>query len=136
MTNAQTYITGATSAVTLAAADIVKGSGTGTIAKVAANASTIGVGIVYSGATSGKPVSYIARGKCKAYVDVATAGTAIEVGTPLVIGTGATRGAGQVFVAAATTAAPGSIVAKALTAVAVDTTAETEVLIDVVVDFE
>jgi len=136
MTNAQTYIDGATSAVTLAAADIVKGAGTGTLAKVAANASTTAIGVVFSGANSGKKVSYVVRGKTKVYVNVATAGTAIEVGTPLVIGTGATRGAGQVFVAAATNAAAGTICGKALQAVAVNTTAETEVLIDAVVDFE
>jgi hypothetical protein len=136
MTNVYTQIDGSTSSVTLAAADIVKSNGTGGIAKVAANASTVGLGIVYSGATSGKPVSFVRTGKVKAYVDVATDGTAIEVGTPLIIGTGSTRGAGQVFVSATSTAAANTVVARALTAVAVNTAAEQEVLIDVLVDFE
>lgn len=136
MTNAQTYIDGATSAVTLAAGDIVTGAGTGILAKVSANNSTTAIGVVYSGANSGKPVSYVAKGKGKVYAAVATDGTAIEVGTPLVIGTGSTRGAGQVFVAAATNANPATICGKALTAIAVNTTTAQETLIDAVIDFE
>ena len=139
MGNAQTYIDGDSTLATLAAADIVSINTAGNAVKVAANASTTAVGVVYSGVSSstvGKQVSYVVSGKTKVYAAVATDGTAIEVGTPLIIGEGSTRGAGQAFVAAASGADATTIVGKALEAVALNTTTAAETLIDVEVNFQ
>jgi len=139
MSNAKTYIDGKNTLVTLAAGDIVSVNTAGNIAKVAAAASTTAVGVVYSGvssSTEGKQVPYVVSGKTKVYAGVATNGTAIEVGTPLIIGTGSTRGAGQVLVAAASSADATTIVGKALEAVALNTTTAAETLIDAEVNFQ
>jgi hypothetical protein len=139
MTNAQTYIDGDETLVALAAGDIVTKNTAGYIAKVAAAASTTALGVVYSGVSSsvdGKKVSFVKAGKAKVYTGVATNGTAIEVGTPLEIGTGSTRGAGQVLVAAASDADATRIVGRALEAVALDTTEAQEVLIEAEVNFQ
>ena len=138
MSNAKTDISGGNTLVTLAAGDIIKKNSAGNVAKVATAASTVGLGIVYNGVTSstnGKDVSYVLSGKTKAYAGVATNGTAIEVGTPLIIGTGSTRGAGQVVSAAGASAAATTIVGKALEAVGVNTVTAQETLIDIEVDF-
>ena len=139
MSNAKTYIDGGTATATLAAGDIVTKNSAGAVSKVAAASSTTAIGVVYSGvssSTGGKAVSYSVSGKAKVYAGVATNGTAIEVGTPLVIGTGSTRGAGQVLVAAASDADATTIVGKALEAVALNTTTAQETLIDAEVDFQ
>jgi len=139
MTNAKTYIDGSKTLVALAAGDIVSKNTASNVVKVAADASTTAIGVVYSGVSSstvGKQVSYTVAGKTKVYAGVATNGTAIEIGTPLIIGTGSTRGAGQVLVAAATSADATTIVGKALEAVALNTTTAQETLIDVEVNFQ
>jgi hypothetical protein len=139
MSNAQTYIDGDLTLATLAAGDIVTKNTAGYIAKVAAAASTTALGVVYSGvssSTDGKQVSFTKTGKAKVYAGVATNGTAIAVGTPLEIGTGATRGAGQVLVAAASDADATRIVGRALEAVALDTTEAQETLIEAEVNFQ
>lgn len=139
MSNAQTYIDGDLSLVALSAGDIVTKNTAGYIAKVAAAASTTALGVVYSGVSSsvdGKAVPFVKSGKAKVYAGVATNGTAIAVGTPLEIGTGATRGAGQVLVAAASDADATRIVGRALEAVALDTTEAQEVLIEAEVNFQ
>ena len=138
MSNAKTDIAGGNTLVTLAAGDVVTINSAGNVAKNATNASTMGVGIVYNGVSSstlGKDVSYVVSGKTKIYAGVATDGTAIEVGTPVIIGAGSTRGAGQVVTAAGASAAATTIVGKALEAVALNTTTAQETLIDVEIDF-
>jgi hypothetical protein len=139
MSNAQTYIDGGLTKAAIAAGDIVTKDTAGYVAKVAAAASTTGIGVVYSGvssSTDGKQISYAVAGKTKVYAGVATNGTAIEIGTPLEIGTGSTRGAGQVLVAAASNADATRIVGRALEAVALNTTTAQEVLIDAEVNFQ